>query len=71
VKSVCPELALEVAEGPSFQLGGFAYPITEKRKGVTGLSKQNNLALAYILRLNCQLLFKRALSLDERDAYAQ
>lgn len=62
---------LEAAEGPSLQLGRSACPIPEKWEGVTGLSKQNSLALAYIPRLNCQLLFKRAPSLDERDVYAQ
>lgn len=70
VKRVCPELMLEVAEGPSFQLGSFACPVTEKQEGVTGSSKHNNLALAHIPRLNCQLLFKRALSLDERGVCA-
>lgn len=66
VKCVCPKFVLEVAEGPSFQLGGSAWPITEKWEGVTGLSKHDNMALAYIPRSNCQLLFIRALNLDER-----
>lgn len=55
VKCVCSEL--EEAEGPSFQLGGFTCPITEKPEGVTGIS-QHNLALADTTRLNCQPLVK-------------